>query len=115
MLRSTRRRYRTTVAALAVAGLLLAVAFPAAATAAPAPPIIQQQACGGVALVLGTFPDRWLIDYCFSGTVTPANRIVASSDGNTTTLFGQYSPPPSSAVRIPLDRTGCDEVTNHFF
>jgi hypothetical protein len=54
---------------LAVAGLLLALALPAAATADPSPPLIQQQGCS-VALVLSS-PDRWLINYCYSGTVTP--------------------------------------------
>jgi hypothetical protein len=56
----------------------------------------------------------WRIDYCYSGRLTPGNQAIVSSDGNIFTLFGQ-SPPPSSAVRLPLDRTGCNELTNHFF
>jgi hypothetical protein len=111
MSRSTHHHRPTLAAVLAVAGLLLAVAFPAAATAAPSPPLIRGQGCSSDLLI--SSPDRWLISYCYSGTVTPAGEIVARSDGNVNTFFG--SPPPSSAVRVPLDRSGCDLLTNHFF
>jgi hypothetical protein len=38
---------------------------------------------------------------------------VARSEGDVNTFFG--SPAPSIAVRLAVDRSGCDLLTNHVF